>query len=267
MKKWQFLAILAVVAAVGMFWTKGWAKIREAQQEEASTEVVNQKYDVGSWDKVDVSNAITVEYVCGQLQPAVVQTQAWLLPYVVLENEKGELEISLDDEWKKQRLAKNDNQPDIVVKLQSPSLREVDAVGACTFKVVGALTLSEPLEIDLAGASQFIAGVVEVEECSIDAVGASSVTINNFTGRKLEVDCVGASTCRIEQLKAREANVEVTGASTVVVPSGEVDYLQAEATGASNIKMKGVKAKTGYREASGISGVSVSIDKMLLTPR
>lgn len=258
MRKWQFFGILALVAVVGMFWTRGWAEIRKSQQQEASRQVVERSRQLGRFNSIEVSTAIGLVYTQGQGQSVSVKTEEWMQPFVVAEVEAdGTLNLYIDDKWKKQHVVSNYNQPTVRVMVQSPQLKEAEISGACSFEVAGNFTQSSPLEIETDGASSFKAGDIAVPTLSLEASGASSINVNNFVGRLLEVETAGASTCKIISIKADRAEVESSGASTINITSGWAADVDAEANGASSVKMRGVKARNVEKSSIGASSCKV----------
>ncbi len=117
----------------------------------------------------------------------------------------------------------------MLVRIETPALRELDAEGASTVSVEG----------------------IDAERFEVDVDGASTVELSG-TVVELSAEVSGASKLRAQGLAARSAQVEADGASKAEVEVAE--SLEAEAGGASTIRYHG-NPESVSRDASGASKI------------
>lgn len=173
--------------------------------------------------RIEVGNAIQVEFTQGPAKPAEVSADDNVLPLVKTEVSQGTLKIGTKG-------SVTTHNP-IRVRLWNP-----DLVG-----------------VDLSGASRFSSPAVNTTRLAAQVSGASTVRIGSLTAKQLEVTLSGASSASIEG-KASKAVVSASGASRF--EGLTIEDAKLAASGASHVKTH--VTQTIDASASGASSIKYS---------
>lgn len=194
----------------------------------ASPTITTETRQVGTYDGVDVSNAIKVEYTTGINNGVEVEANENLHSVIITEVKSGRLVVKL----KNNTSVRGD--VSITVRISNPSLNEIDLSGASLFYIQDQLT-STDLVMDCSGASQ-LHGNVLIDNLNIDMSGASKVDITG-TANSLRADISGASNFDDFLLTIDNMYLDISGASQAEFTVNSI--LEVEASGASMIEYKG----------------------------
>lgn len=207
-----------------------------------SGNVVTQEEAITGFDKVDVSNAFTVEISQGDNFGVVIRIDDNLVQYLEVVKRGSTLKIGL----KPGRITRNAT---LEAEVTMPELTGLDLSGASHGSISG-FKSTKPLDVDLSGASH-LAGDIEAGHTTFDASGASHVTLNG-SAQDVTIHASGASHVNLTDFRVADADIEVSGASTATVnPSGRLDV---EASGASHVYHVG-SPTMGKIDLSGASSV------------
>lgn len=205
---------------------------------------ISQTRQVGSFNKVQVSDAVTIIY-----------TQSDSLEVSVTANEK-EL-ANVDTKVENSTLvinAKGNFYNPVTVYVKNNSLEEVFCSGSSDFKTTNVIK-GNTIAFSISGAAHANA---KVEAKNVKEIqSGASVLVLAGTADQFDAEISGAAILKAYNLKVTNANVTTTGASTAKVNvSGK---LNANASGASSIKVKG-DVKDISAEASSAASITRTID-------
>jgi hypothetical protein len=128
--------------------------------------------------------------------------------------------------WKKDRKLK--------VYVVVPSLKKIQASGACNVKIEGNLQANN-LDIDISGASE-CKGMLHTNQLKLHLSGASEAVLEG-KATSLQVTANGASELKGFDFTTDDADVDASGASDVKVTVNK--QVNVAASGASEVRIKG----------------------------
>ena len=140
----------------------------------------------------------------------------------------------------------------IRVHVYGPLFKKIAVSGASELHGENKLVQSEPVKLDLSGASELELDL-KAPEVIAELSGASSMTLKGET-RNLVLDGSGASRFRCAELLSENVRVDVSGASSADVFASV--KLDVKASGASGVKYGGSPAIT--QDLSGASNIKKS---------
>lgn len=185
---------------------------------------------VGEFDRVKISNAMTVNILCSDVQSVEVRADDGLIDHVKTKVVGGELRVYLDGK----RLV-IDKKHKIEVNITVPTLNSLDASGACDVDVSG--FSCDNFSVYASGASDVdIYNFVAKGEVKMDVSGASQLKAGG-SAEKVVIHASGASDVSARHLTANIADVHASGASDVSIAVN--DEIYAHSSGASEIDYYG----------------------------
>lgn len=178
---------------------------------------------------IDVSGAIDVYVKQGSGYSVQVVTDENLLPYVVVYNNKGTLQIHESDgvNLKPSR--------GIKVYVSSPQYKRFEASGACNIYSENKIISPQSIDIDLSGASDV---KMEVKSPGIRAElsGAGTIALKGET-KDFSVDGSGSTAIKCFDLLAENVAVEISGAGDADVFASV--QLDVHVSGAGSVRYRG----------------------------
>ncbi|MEQ1677997.1 MAG: head GIN domain-containing protein [Chitinophagaceae bacterium] len=183
----------------------------------------------GTYNGVDVSGALDVYVKQDSAYSVLIETDANLLEYIVVENSNGILKIH-------QREGTNlKSTRSIKVYVGGPSLKRFEASGACDIVSENVITSSEPVSINLSGASSANMEL-KAPKVGADLSGAGTVTLKGET-KEFRVDGSGSSNINCFELMSETTEVGLSGAGDAEVFASV--KLDVHVSGAADVKYKG----------------------------
>lgn len=257
------LTALAVLAAVLMV-TPGCAGgIGSEQCLVGSPNVVTREFDFDDFTRLHVGSAFEVQVDKADSYGVSITANENLFDYLELYQEGETLTIEL----KRWHSYTNTTRK---ASITLPDLRGLSLSGASRGKVEG-FSSSQPLDLELSGASSLDIDDLEAGDTTLDVSGASRAK-GSITMAKARFDVSGASTIELEG-SASGASIDVSGASSagladfsVVVATVDLSgasratidasgTLDCDLSGASRLNYVGNPA-LGHVEVSGASTIS-----------
>lgn len=194
------------------------------------SDIVIEPRVVNSFDRVKLSNAMTVNIVCADVQTLEIKADESLIDDIKTEVVNGELSIYLDG-----RHTFRGKKRKIEVNITVPTLYSVDASGACDVDVTG--FAAEDFYIKASGASDIdLYGIIAKGEIKMDVSGASKVRADGIAD-KITIRAAGASDVSAKNINANIADVHASGASDIEVTAFQ--EIHANCNGASDIDYYG----------------------------
>ena len=196
------------------------------------------------FDKVEVSNAFTLDIRQGEDFSVIIRVDDNLLEHLEVVKQGSTLKIGLEP-GRTYNIRRATMEAEVIM----PKLTGLELSGA-TQTTISGFESTERLDVDVSGASQ-LRGDIEAGDARFDVSGASRVILSGSAG-DLTIDASGASTANLADFTVGDADVQASGASTVTVDvSGRLD---AEASGASSVFYLG-NPTLGNIDTSGASSV------------
>jgi Putative auto-transporter adhesin, head GIN domain len=197
----------------------------------------------GTFTGVDVSGNTDVYVKQDSVVSIRVETDENLLPYVIIENRNGVLSIH-------QKEGTNlKSSRSIKVYVSAPSFTNFEASGACDFYSENQLNSSEPITINLSGASD-VKLELKAPKVNADLSGAGSITLKGET-KDFRVGGSGSTNIHCFELMTENTSVDLSGAGNAEVFASV--KLDAHVSGAADIKYKGNAAVS--KDISGAGSV------------
>ncbi|MBA2499420.1 MAG: DUF2807 domain-containing protein [Chitinophagaceae bacterium] len=208
-----------------------------------------QPRNIGSFDKIKVSNAFDVYLVQGNEHAlAVSASETQFRDKIKTYVQNGTLYIEFDADknfWKSLRNSKMNLKAYISFK----SLEKLSVSGACNVNIRNELKM-EKLDIHLSGASD-LNGKIKANFLGVNLSGASDIKLSGVV-ENLNVSASGASDFKGYDLDVNYCTADASGASSVQVTVNK--ELNAKASGASDIGYKGTGSVLDIR-TSGASSI------------
>ncbi len=162
------------------------------------------------------------------------------------------LSVRLEDNGKR-----NNNYPEVKIRISMPDIRLLEGSGASNFIVNGKLDVTD-LEIKGNGASNFKFGDITCRDLDVDLSGASNVDILKVGCGECELDLSGGSTIEIGTLTCEELEADTSGAGNITISDVKCGDLEVDSSGGSNISINGIDAVNVECESSGAAHITVS---------
>lgn len=222
--------------------------VKEGRNGDSKTVNVSRNYT-----ELEIGNVINAVY-SDTADKLTISCADELLPYVVVKDREGKLEIYLDTRSLRKRSFTN-GAVDVVVP-SSSSLQKVEIYGASKFSSQKPMT-SAVSEVEVSGASRFEADIVTDRKLSVDLSGASKMVAGVNAGM-LELDLSGASMLELDG-NAEFVDLDLSGASKLdMKQSMKVSEVKVDMSGASKAVVNADKRITG--DLSGASKLEYSGD-------
>ncbi|MBR2199718.1 MAG: DUF2807 domain-containing protein [Bacteroidales bacterium] len=195
---------------------------------------------VSDFDRVKISNAMTVNIVCAETQSVEIRADESLIDNVKTKVVDGELRVFLDGK----HLVINKKRK-IEVNITVPTLNSLEASGACAVDVDG--FSNEDFSVNASGASDVdLYNLVAKGNIRLDVSGASNVKADG-SADKVVIHASGASKVSAKYLITNIADVHASGASDVSIAVN--DEIYAHSSGASDIDYYGRPAVVDVSES------------------
>jgi hypothetical protein len=192
---------------------------------EGSGELATEAYDFADYTEVDVSSAFDVEIERGDTYAVTV---------TVDDNIIDDLDVRLDGKTVRIAMKGSNSYRNVTQEaaITMPALSRLRVSGASSADL-GGFASTEPLEMDLSGASSVKCRDMLADDTTFDLAGASSVTCTSTETGDLRLDLAGASEVELAG-SGGSADIKAEGASSVRLgnfPVGDADVILS---GASN---------------------------------
>ncbi|GAB3282138.1 hypothetical protein GCM10027347_58190 [Larkinella harenae] len=173
---------------------------------------VTKQFNIKSFDRIDVSNAIDVDVHKGAFD-IVADLSPGETDYLSIKSENGVLVVRFNRPAGHWIPGKNRRSPRLMITL--PKLRGITLSGASDGDVNDAFD-SDELDITLSGAADLTVKDISANRIRLKASGASDTKLRGRV-RVLDVDISGASDLSAYDLTAEEATILASGASDASV--------------------------------------------------
>ena len=204
--------------------------------------VISQNRAITGFSRVDVSSAIELYVTQDSGYSVKVETDNNLQPFVEVYKDGDVLNVHQQNNTSLEPTGGS-----VKVYVSAPQFRELHASGACTIKGMNRITLAEPLNVSLSGASKVTMDVA-APNIELDLSGASHVELRGQT-KDLYIEGSGSSDINAFDLLSENTNVSLSGAGHADVHASV--KLEAHASGAANINYKGNPAVTSNTSGAG----------------
>jgi hypothetical protein len=210
--------------------------------------------NVGAFNKIKVSNAISLYLSQGNTQGVAVSSEdPKITERIITQVSNGTLKIFVENgAWN----GWNWSNKHLKAYVTFTTLEALGVSGACSVELTDPIQVNN-FKMEISGASS-IKGQIKASDMKSELTGAStarlSVSANSFT-----LSQSGASNFRGD-INAPDASFDLSGAS-VTDAKGTVSELIVDASGASNFKGDDLNAQNCTVEATGASSASINVSK------
>jgi len=208
-----------------------------------SGNVIMQTRNVSNFNGVSISGAIDLYLKQDSAFSVKIETDDNLQRYIIISEENGVLHIRPENHINLDETGK------IKVFVSAPVFKSIGATGACNIFSENMLSSTEPIDIDLTGASE---ARVELRspKVSADLTGASSLVLKG-EAKEFSIEGSGSSNIRCFDFLTEETSIDMAGACDAEVFANV--KLDVKASGASDVKYKGNAAVS--QDVSGAGSV------------
>lgn len=233
MKKIIAILAVALLSMPMMTWAAegddGKKVYRLKGSEEIATKIVHL---TGPYNTIEVSRGVKVEVEERTDNQVIINANANVMPYVEVELDEGELEISIDDD------VRSMNNIQVKVLVPAANITKIEASSAAKVEVKPAIDV-HTLVIDASSASEVTFARANITTFSIDA--SSSATVRGaIKADNGYLEATSAADINVNILAVR-CSAKVSSAADIVL-NGEVGTLYAEASSAGKIDAKNCPA-------------------------
>ena len=233
----KFLVVIILITATFLL---GCSAIH-SNSVSGSGEYINKSYNQKGFNKIVLSNAISLNIKQGNIYNIKVRMDKSFANYLNIEVKNKTFYAYLDR-------GNTYNDSDIEIDMVVPGIEYIKLSSASSL-YMDDFKLSE-ITIQLSGASN-LEGNIEADEINITGSGASNLKLRGETD-KIEVNISGASDGYLEELTAKEAIFSVSGASDLKL--NVEDKIQGTVSGASDLEVYG-NPKIKNFNTSGVSDI------------
>ncbi len=188
--------------------------------------VVSEKRDVGSFNSIDVSNALDVIITQSGACTVEVEADENLQEIILTKVKGGTLYVYCSENIRKAKKT--------AVYISFEDLEKLEVSGAVDLESAGTITVDD-LKVRASGASDLELSL-SCGDLKFNVSGASDVDVDG-NAANLDINISGASDMDAFQLKAEKVFVDASGASNIKIHA--LQRLSAESSGASDIIYKG----------------------------
>ena len=205
--------------------------------------------------KLDIFNSITakgsidIEYVVSDSSYIEIEAGKNLLPHLKTEVHDKKLKIQLDNAGGTPFFSKDNrtfhfrpsdgiNNPNVKVKVFSPSLEEINIAGATDFKA-DSLSTTEKFKVSSAGHADINIKNVACNNAKIEIAGQSDVEIGNITCQNINIETAGQSDFKLNVNGADNTEVTVAGQCDAEITFNKCNRAGINVAGASDLTLKG----------------------------
>lgn len=213
-----------------------------------STNVITKSFDVAEFSSVLVESPFDVSWTQASSPSVKVTAPDNVMPYIKVVNAGGRLKLRLSAEQPFKDLKQ------LKVAIASASLAEVNISGASDFEadVIDSPTFS----LTSSGASDFDADKISASTVKIVLSGASDTEINSLVAKDVKINVSGASDASVDLISTSTLSLSASGASEAEL-KGSLGRATVNASGSSSIELQG-KADYASLTASGASEIDAS---------
>lgn len=227
------VVVVAIVAAVP-FALKINASVKSEVQNAELT--VSKQIEIGDFEEVEVSQGIKV-ILTQRENPGVanVQTTQEMESLLRVEAKGNKLKIYYDNNNGSIKTEKKST----IVKVNTMTLKEVEASSAAEVIFWGNFNLDNELEIETSSASRVFVKKVTCPKLELSASSASNIEVEEVAGI-LDVDASSASNITVKSIKGSKLEAEASSASSINIEKIYCEKVEAEASSTAKIYLAGV---------------------------
>lgn len=203
-------------------------------------------YDLGSFDKIDLSGVSTIHFVQGSKRSVEARSTAANLDRLKLEVKDGCLYV------KSVGTEKTHVNEGCDIYITAPKLSALKVSGVGSFKAKSLET--KHFDLKLSGVSDFKVDLLNCDDTRIAISGVGNVSAS-IEGDNLYVKSSGVSNSNIN-FKGKVADIHNSGVGTTTVDL-DCDEVKAQNSGQSTLKLKGHADKTNI-DNSGLATIDTS---------
>ncbi|SFB37594.1 Putative auto-transporter adhesin, head GIN domain [Collimonas sp. OK607] len=194
-----------------------------------AAEVVRVERQVGSFQQLEVADAVNVYLTQGPVKPAVIEAEANLVPLVELEISGSVLKVHL------KRNSSFSSRHDINVYLSTPDVNALSIYGSGDLKVVGKLSSKDSIKMAISGSGS-LSGELNTPTVAASIAGAGDIKVKGKT-RDLKVSIAGSGDYDGFGLLAENTSVSIVGSGDAHVYASK--NLEVSTAGSGDVSYSG----------------------------
>lgn len=212
-------------------------------------ELTKETRKLDTFNSISAKGSIEIEYVVSDSSYIEIEAGKNLLPHlrtdvndcklnIQLDNAGGQPYFSSDNRTFHFRPKDGINNPNVKVKVFSPSLEEIQIAGATDFKA-DSLSTTEHFKVSSAGNADINIKHIACNEAKIEIAGQSDVEIGNITCQNINIETAGQSDFKLNVNGADNTEVSVAGQCDAEITFNKCNRAGINVAGASDLTLKG----------------------------
>jgi len=195
----------------------------------------------GSYGKVALKGSMDVEFTQGPAQPAIIEADDNILPYIELNVHDDELVVDMKDDISIR------SHHGIKIKITAPDVYQLSLAGSGNIVVTNTLENTEPVRFKLTGQGNVVAAVNSPKVIASSA-GSGDMKLKGET-KDLEVSMAGSGNFDGGELHTENTKVTIAGSGNADVHASM--KLNAKIVGSGDVSYKGSPEVTSNIAGSG----------------
>lgn len=199
---------------------------------EASENIVKQKYQQASFDKVESHVVGKIQLVQSDKSSVTLSAPENYIDLFEFKNKDGELDIR----FTKRNV--NFHADNITIIVYSPTFREIENRGAADLHIDNLKT--DELEVKNSGVGAFTVKNLDAGKLDVSCSGVGSIKLSG-SAEEAEYSCSGVGSIDAKELKAKSVEAKVSGVGGIDCYAS--DYINGHVTGVGGLKYAGHPSK------------------------
>lgn len=202
--------------------------------------VVECDLDLSDFHSIEASGAVKVVLSQDNTCSVRVRSNEKCLEQYDIEVRRGKLNIH-EKGFGKNSITKET--PSVTLYISVPLLDKMEFSGGCELEMLGVISMSSDLEIEMNGAAKVKVDTLSVHNLDVELNGACDLSASSINAAEdVELEMNGAGSANV-CVFCQNLSVELNGAGTATL-TGECNNLKCDENGASNVDFSNLKRGT-----------------------
>ena len=249
MKQYIFLPIALVATLAILLLSSCTISFGSSGEAIEPGELTKETRKLDTFNSISAKGSIEIEYVVSDSSYIEIEAGKNLLPHLKTDVSDCKLDIHLDNAGGISFFSKDNrtfhfrpsdgiNNPNVKVKVFSPSLEDIQIAGATDFKA-DSLSTTEQFKVSSAGNADINIKHIACNEAKIEIAGQSDVKIGNITCKNIKIETAGQSDFKLNVNGADNTEVSVAGQCDAEITFNKCNRAGINVAGASDLTLKG----------------------------
>lgn len=209
-------------------------------------------YKVGSFDELDVSGGVKVQFVTAASTGVKVEGPTEQINKLEVDNSRGTLSIRPQKDWMGRRHGKDVK--DLKITVSSPAVKEVE-VSAGASLICQSLynPTSNKLDIEVSSGSSLNFKSVKCTNVDVEVSSGASANISSLVCNRVEMEVSSGASGKISGIACGHVEVGASSGASASV-SGSADSCDIECTSGASVTASQLKVKNNFSKRASSGG-------------